>query len=123
MIFNLPKLTLYGKNITAYNNRIYNNNIENFGVKGSIISGVPKGTGVIIMATQDVNFYNNTIEDHVTNNLSVVSYLVFAAEEEAEAIINQSIQDRGIRAVETDYESDTAYNPYPGNVSITQQYF
>jgi len=123
LIFNLPKLTLYGKNITAYNNRIYNNNIENFGVKGSIISGVPKGTGVIIMATQDVNFYNNTIEDHVTNNLSVVSYLVFAAEEEAEAIINQSIQDRGIRAVETDYESDTAYNPYPGNVSIHNNIF
>ena len=123
LIFNLPKLTLYGKNITAYNNRIYNNNIENFGVKGSIISGVPKGTGVIIMATQDVNFYNNTIEDHVTNNLSVVSYLVFAAEEEAEAIINQSIQDRGIRAVETDYESDTAYNPYPGNVSLHNNIF
>lgn len=123
LIFNLPKLTLYGKNITAYNNRIYNNNIENFGVKGSIISGVPKGTGVIIMATQNVNFYNNTIEDHVTNNLSVVSYLVFAAEEEAEAIINQSIQDRGIRAVETDYESDTAYNPYPGNVSIHNNIF
>ena len=76
LIFNLPKLTLYGKNVTAYNNRIYNNNIENFGVKGSIISGVPKGTGVIIMATQNVDFYNNTVEDHVTNNLSVVSYLV-----------------------------------------------
>ncbi|MDB4014987.1 right-handed parallel beta-helix repeat-containing protein [Flavobacteriaceae bacterium] len=123
LIFNLPKLTLYGKNITAYNNRIYNNNIKNFGVKGSIISGVPKGTGVIIMATQNVNFYNNTIEDHVTNNLSVVSYLVFAAKKEAEAIINQSIQDRGIRAVETDYESDTAYNPYPGNVSIHNNIF
>ncbi|PTM02298.1 MAG: hypothetical protein DA394_01180 [Candidatus Arcticimaribacter sp.] len=123
LIFNLPKLTLYGKNVTAYNNRIYNNNIENFGVKGSIISGVPKGTGVIIMATQNVDFYNNTVEDHVTNNLSVVSYLVFAAEEEAEAIINQSIQDRGIRAVEADYESDTAYNPYPGNVSIHSNVF
>lgn len=123
LIFNLLKLTLYGKNVTAYNNRIYNNNLENFGVKGSIISGVPKGTGVIIMATQNVDFYNNTVKDHVTNNLSVVSYLVFAAEEEAEAIINQSIQDRGIRAVEYDYESNTAYNPYPGNVSIHSNIF
>ena len=33
LIFNLPKLTLYVRNITAYNNRIYNNNIENFDVK------------------------------------------------------------------------------------------
>ncbi len=123
LIFNLPKLTLYGKSVRAYNNRIYNNNIENFGVKGSIISGVPKGTGVIIMATQDVNFYNNTIKDHVTNNLSIVSYLVFAAEEEVEAIVNQDVQNRGIRAVETDYESDTAYNPYPGNISIQNNEF
>jgi parallel beta-helix repeat protein len=123
LIFNLPKLTLYGKSVRAYNNRIYNNNIENFGVKGSIISGVPKGTGVIIMATQDVNFYDNTVEDHVTNNLSIVSYLVFAAEEEVEAILSQDVQSRGIRAVETDYESDTAYNPYPGNVSIQNNVF
>jgi parallel beta-helix repeat protein len=123
LIFNLPKLTLYGKSVRAYNNRIYNNNIENFGVKGSIISGVPKGTGVIIMATQDVNFYDNTVEDHVTNNLSIVSYLVFAAEEEVEAIVSQDVQSRGIRAVETDYESDTAYNPYPGNVSIQNNVF
>ena len=57
---------------------------------------------IIIMATQNVDFYNNIVEDHVTNNLSAESYLVFAAEEEAKAIINQSIQDRGIRAVESD---------------------
>ena len=44
------------------------------------------------MATQDVNFYNNTVEDHVTNNLSIVSYLVFAAEEEVEAIVSQDVQ-------------------------------
>ena len=96
LIFNLLKLTLYGKNVTTHNN------IQDFRVKGSIIIDVPKGTGVIIMATQNVDFYNNIVEDYVTNGLSVVSYLVFAAEEKAEAIINQSIQDRGIRAVESD---------------------
>ncbi|MFQ3335445.1 MAG: parallel beta-helix repeat protein [Candidatus Arcticimaribacter sp.] len=123
LIFNLPKLTLYGKGVKAHDNKIYDNNLENFGVKGSIVSGVPKGTGVIIMATQDVDFYNNTVQDHVTSNLSIVSYLVFAAEDDPEAAIDQSIQDRGIRAVETDFESDIEYNAYPGNVFIRENAF
>jgi parallel beta-helix repeat protein len=123
LIFNLPKLTRYGSDVTAYNNRIYNNNLENFGVKGSIVSGVPKGTGVIIMATQDVNFNNNMVKDHVTSNLSILSYLVFAASEDPEGLVDQSIQDRGIRSVEADFESDKKYNPYPGNVSINNNIF
>lgn len=123
LIFNLPKLTRYGSDVTAHNNRIYNNNLENFGVKGSIVSGVPKGTGVIIMATQDVNFNNNMVKDHVTSNLSIVSYLVFAASEDPEGSVDQSIQDRGIRAVEADFQSDIKYNPYPGNVSINNNIF
>jgi parallel beta-helix repeat protein len=82
LIFNLPELTVYGKQVKAYQNKIYNNNIPNFGVKGSIVSAVPKGTGVVIMATQDIAFYDNTVEDHKTSNLSIVSYKVFAADED-----------------------------------------
>ena len=35
LIFNLPHLNVYGENIKAYDNHIYDNNIKNFGVKGS----------------------------------------------------------------------------------------
>lgn len=123
LIFNLPKLTVYGKNVKAYNNRIYNNNLKNFGVKGSIVSGIPKGTGAIIMATQEVDFHDNTVKDHATSNLSIVSYLVFAADEDPEAQVDQSFQDRGIRAVESDYKSDSEYNAFPGKVSISNNTF
>ena len=75
------------------------------------------------MATQEVDFYENTIEDHVTSNLSIVSYLVFAAEKDPEARVDQSIQDRGIRAVESDYNSDKKYNAYPGNIFVTNNIF
>jgi len=75
------------------------------------------------MATQNVDFYNNTIENNLTDNLSVLSYLKFTAKEEAEAIIKQPVQDRGIEVVEADYESDTAYNPYPSNVLIHNNFF
>jgi parallel beta-helix repeat protein len=124
LIFNLPELTVYGKQVKAYQNKIYNNNIPNFGVKGSIVSAVPKGTGVVIMATQDIAFYDNTVEDHKTSNLSIVSYKVFAADEDPQ---NNSLGDaaeaRGLRAIQTDYESDLKYNAYPGNISISANRF
>lgn len=124
LIFNLPELTVYGKQVKAYQNKIYNNNIPNFGVKGSIVSAVPKGTGVVIMATQDIAFYDNTVEDHKTSNLSIVSYKVFAADEDPR---NNSLGDaaeaRGLRAIKTDYESDLKYNAYPGNISISANRF
>ena len=124
LIFNLPKLTRYGSNVNAYQNTIYNNNTPNFGVKGSIVSSVPKGTGVVIMATQDVAFYDNIVKDHKTSNLSVVSYEVFAADQDIQNDnLPNEARDQGIRAVESDFREDTAYNPYPGRVRISQNTF
>ena len=77
MIFNLPHLTVYGENVKAYNNHIYDNNIKNFGVKGSIVSTVPRGTGIIVMATKEVAIYENKIENHKTINASIVSYEIY----------------------------------------------
>lgn len=124
LIFNLPELTVYGKQVKAYQNKIYNNNIPNFGVKGSIVSAVPKGTGVVIMATQDVAFYDNTVEDHKTSNLSIVSYKVFAADEDPQNnSLGEAAEAQGLRAIQTDYESDLKYNAYPGNISISANRF
>jgi hypothetical protein len=66
-------LTVYGEDVKAYNNHIHDNNLKNFGVKGSIVSTVPRGSGVIIMATKKVSLYDNTIENHKTINSSIVS--------------------------------------------------
>ena len=104
LIFNLPELTLYGGNVNVYNNNIHDNNLTNFAVKGSIVSAVPKGAGVVIMATKDVQFHNNIVANHKTTNLSVVSYEIFAAEEDEqrEATVNDQAQARGLRAIESD---------------------
>ena len=125
LIFNLPELTLYGGNVDAYENNIHDNNLTNFAVKGSIVSAVPKGAGVIIMATKDVKFHDNIVENHKTVNLSVVSYEIFAAEEDQqpEAGISDEAQARGLRAIEGDYKEDKAYNPYPGRVDIRENRF
>jgi len=124
LIFNLPGLMVYGKHVKAYNNKIYDNNLTNFGVKGSIVSAVPKGTGVIIMATQDVDFYQNSISDHKTTNLSVVSYRIFAADEDLAATnLSTEAEVQGIRGIDSEFEKDQAYNPYPENVSIYDNSF
>lgn len=43
------------------NNFISNNNHVNFGAPGSMVSGVPSGTGVVIMAADEVTLENNII--------------------------------------------------------------
>ena len=124
LIFNLPGLTVYGDNIKAYNNKVYDNNLKNFGVKGSIVSAVPKGTGVIIMATQNVDFYQNTIENHKTSNLSVVSYVLLAADQDPEASnLSAAAEAQGIRGIDSNYEQDQAYNAYPGKIYIHDNTF
>ena len=124
LIFNLPQLTVYGAHVNAHHNTIYNNNVRNFGVKGSIVSAVPKGTGVVIMATEDVDFHDNTVRDHKTANLSVVSYALFAADEDPESSTqNQAAEARGLRSIQGDYEKDIAYNAYPKAVAIRSNTF
>ena len=124
LIFNLPQLTVYGAHVNAHHNTIYNNNVRNFGVKGSIVSAGPKGTGVVIMATEDVDFHDNTVRDHKTANLSVVSYALFAADEDPESSTqNQAAEARGLRSIQGDYEKDIAYNAYPKAVAIRSNTF
>ena len=122
LIFNLPHLTVYGENIKAFNNHIYDNNIKNFGVKGSIVSTVPRGTGVIVMATKEVAIFNNKIENHKTSNASIVSYEIYVPPKEKKKKKKKVLRN-GLRQVEHDYEDDIKYSAYPGKVSIHDNKF
>lgn len=55
----LPIKTAY--DIIIRNNFINKNNHENFGAPGSIVAGIPPGTGIIVMAADDVMIENNII--------------------------------------------------------------
>ena len=124
LIFDLPGLTVYGKNIKAFDNKIFDNNQINFGVPGSIVSSVPKGTGVIIMATKNVDFFNNNVSNHKTSNLAIVSYKVFAADKDLESGSQISkTASEGIRFIDSEFEKDKSYNPYPGRVYIHDNKF
>lgn len=55
----LPIKTTY--DVVVRNNFVMNNNHENFGAPGSIVSGIPAGTGILVMAGDDVTIENNII--------------------------------------------------------------
>lgn len=77
LVFDLPKLfQANGRNARVFNNRIINNNHKNFAAPGNIVAIIPPGSGIIILATDSVEIYDNIIEDHKTVGIAVVSYAI-----------------------------------------------
>lgn len=75
LVFDLPKLFQpNGRNARIYDNDIISNNFDNFGKPGSIVATIPPGSGMIIMATDSVDVFNNRITDNKTVGCAIVSY-------------------------------------------------
>ncbi len=77
LIFGLPGLMVQGGGgVRVYNNKIVDNNTDNFAPKGNIVGQVPRGTGTFVMANNQVEVFGNTIKDNKTVSMAVVSYLL-----------------------------------------------
>jgi parallel beta-helix repeat protein len=77
LIFTMPDLPKKdGRHCRVYKNKVIANNHDNFAPKGNIVAMVPSGTGIMIMAADHVEVFNNTIEQNQTAGLSIVSYLL-----------------------------------------------
>lgn len=75
LVFDLPGLVKKaGGDVRVHDNRIAANNLDNFAPAGNIVASVPAGTGVMVLATSDVDIYANDITDHRTASVAVVSY-------------------------------------------------
>lgn len=61
----------------VYDNIVENNNLANFGRPGSVVAMVPKGTGIIVFGSDDVELYRNTIRGNTTGGVGVFSTAVF----------------------------------------------
>ena len=72
----LPIKTTF--DVIIRDNFIVGNNHKNFGAPGSIVSGVPSGTGIIVMAADDVQIENNVIRDNKNAGIVVVDHGSFA---------------------------------------------
>ena len=77
LVFALPDLPKKdGRHCRVFRNRIQANNLANFAPKGNMVATVPPGTGVMIMANDQVEVFDNTIERNGTAGVSIVSYLI-----------------------------------------------
>ncbi|MDX2301775.1 MAG: parallel beta-helix domain-containing protein [Microscillaceae bacterium] len=77
LVFDLPDLVQKkGGNVRVFNNVLRENNYENFAPKGNIVASVPPGTGIMILATNQVEIFNNKISNNITANTSIISYFM-----------------------------------------------
>lgn len=96
LVFDLPDLPKKrGGNVQVYKNKVVSNNYKNFAPKGNIVGTVPPGTGVMILAANNVDVRDNYILDNKTASTAIISY----------HITEIPIKDK-------------EYNPYPSAVSI-----
>lgn len=89
LIFDSPGLPRYGcrasgnpavdqpecRGTRAYANYIWNNNHRNF-ANGGTVALVPPGSGILVLATDTVEIFQNVVRNHKTVNLGIVSYLL-----------------------------------------------
>ena len=97
LVFNMPALSQQGGAIRVFKNKVYKNNTANFGAKGTPVSSVPAGSGVVVNSNDDVEIFDNDISDNATTNIIVSS------------------------VYSTGYKDDKAakdFDPYPERISI-----
>ena len=76
LVFNLPDLEVEnGHGTRVYDNQITDNNTVNFAPVGNIVGLVPAGTGIALLAAHEVEIFGNTITDHVSVNIGIISYV------------------------------------------------
>ncbi|WP_193164968.1 parallel beta-helix domain-containing protein [Microbulbifer hainanensis] len=76
LVFNMPNLPQPGHSTRVYDNKVFKNNTENFGHKGTPVAAVPAGSGVVINSNDNVEIFNNDIADNDTANVIVSSYFM-----------------------------------------------
>lgn len=96
LVFDLPGLQQkQGRNVRVYKNRIDRNNHVNFADPGGMVATVSPGTGVMVMATDHVEVFDNDISGNDTVSVLIVSM--------------KSVEQK---------TSDPAFNPTSNFVSI-----
>jgi parallel beta-helix repeat protein len=101
LVFDLPDLVLKKGGFTkVYNNNVHHNNFLNFAPKGNIVGKVPDGTGMLILAANHVDIYDNQIINNKSMGIGIISY--FTTE--------NPIKDKD-------------YYPYPEKISIYNNTF
>ncbi|MAT91490.1 MAG: hypothetical protein CME59_02705 [Halioglobus sp.] len=75
LVFDLPGPPIQGGRATrVFDNRVYDNNTPNFAPEGNIVGLVPTGTGLMILANDDIEVFGNSITGNQSAGVVIVSY-------------------------------------------------
>lgn len=75
LVFDLPNLpVMNGGDVRVFKNKVVDNDTANFAPPGNIVATVPKGTGVLVMANDNVHVFDNDLSGNATSNVMVVAY-------------------------------------------------
>lgn len=73
LVFELPGLELTGGGTYVHDNEVRDNNLDNFAGEG-IVALLPRGTGVFVLAANDVEVTNNTITGNEGTGAAIISW-------------------------------------------------
>ncbi len=78
LVFNLPNLPVRdGHRCLVRDNVSESNNRPNFGVRGSVVSQVPAGIGVLVMSADETEVRGNTVRGNETAGFVLLNYRSF----------------------------------------------
>ncbi|SFD63237.1 parallel beta-helix domain-containing protein [Spirosoma endophyticum] len=77
LVFDLPDLVQkQGGNVRVFNNYVHDNNLPNFAPAGNIVASVSDGTGLLILAANGVEVFNNRFIRNQSVSTGIISYLI-----------------------------------------------
>ena len=97
LVFNMPALTQQGDAIRVFQNKVFKNNTDNFGAKGTPVASVPAGSGIVVNSNDGIEIFDNDIADNQTAN-----------------IIISSVYSTGYK----DDEASGDFDPYPERIHV-----
>ena len=75
LVFDLPNLEVQGgRGTRVFSNNVFRNNTENFAPEGAIVGNVPAGTGLLVLANDNIEVFENDFRDNDNVNIMIYSY-------------------------------------------------
>ena len=75
LVFDLPDLVQKkGGQVKVHHNNIHDNNYINFAPQGNMVASVPSGTGLMILATKEIEVFQNNIVNNQSAGTLIISY-------------------------------------------------
>ncbi len=110
LIFDLPGRAQFGEKNVVHFNESYNNNVPSFAPRGAIVGDVPSGTGMLVLASDQLEVHDNNVHNNNTSGLIIVNYGLIDNNEPSK---NYDFFPEGIHAYNNTFTDNGGSPPLP----------